>query len=139
MWFPRATGGAAFGLLISLTLSCNPDGSAPGAASACTSVAGDLIGDGPACASSLETPQDGCWHLVECGVIPVANPEDDANCCFDMPTCVRRLERMDPEQLDDVLLCISHSSCDELVFPGSPDRPRRDEQSMPACLQLGNL
>ncbi len=125
-------------LLAALALSlwsCNFDGSAPGVRGQCATPSAD-----PLCEPvSLATPEDACWHLVDCGSIPVLNPDEQPDDFFDYPHCVRFFETLDAHRLELSLACMSSATCDELRFQGSPDRPQRyDIRGFPLCLEYGD-
>jgi hypothetical protein len=76
---------------------------------------------------ALASAEEACWRLVECGAVPVANPESDPGCCFDWGSCVNRVESMADEQFELALACVESSSCEELrpIAPGA----------LPRCLE----
>ena len=82
---------------------------------------------GPDCEPvALASAEDACWRLVECGALPVANPESDPSCCFDWGACVNHVDSLPDEQFEMSLACIEASACDELK-PGAAG-------ALPRCL-----
>lgn len=117
-----------------LLLSCSFDDSAPGVRTQCATPSAD-----PLCEqASIDTPEAACWRLVECGSIPVRNPEEEEESYFDYNLCVRFFERLDRHRLDLSLACVGHATCDELRFEGGPDQPRRNVEGFPLCLAYGD-
>lgn len=84
--------------------------------------------------TEVVSAEDACWRLVECGAIPVVNPEMEPDCCFDWARCVGFLEDLPDPQLELALTCVEAAPCDSLKWNGSPNRPN-DE--LPPCLELG--
>lgn len=122
---------AALGILL---VSCSFDDSAPGVRSRCATASAD-----PLCEEArTDTPEAACWRLVECGAIPVRNPEGEEDSYFDYNLCVRFFERLDRHRLDLSLACVNQATCDELRFDGSPNHPRRNIDSFPLCLAYGD-
>jgi hypothetical protein len=115
--------------------SCGGDASDPGVRGPCDEAGGGTLGCAP---PVIESVEDACWRLVECGAIPVANPEDDPNCCFDWAECVDELGELPSYRLDFTLACIAAAPCSELIWRGSPSRPTRNEEEFPPCLQHGD-
>jgi hypothetical protein len=110
---------------------CGHEGPDPGVRDACET-GGATLG----CAETpIETIEDACWRLVECGAIPVANPASEPECCFDWADCVQELDEMESSHVELALACVEAAPCSELLLPGSPDRPTRDDAELPACLQ----
>ncbi|RMH38055.1 MAG: hypothetical protein D6689_20220 [Deltaproteobacteria bacterium] len=68
----------------------------------------------PDAPGAIETPEDACWKLVDCGVIPLV--DEDRGWEF----CVRRLERLTDAALDYALACIDAATCDDLLQQNSP-------------------
>jgi hypothetical protein len=116
-----------------LSPACDLDEeSIQGPRSACGQSEGNLLG----CESpDIETPEDACWRLVECGVIPLDHPE---NYVFDWSQCVRTVETMPQFRLDLTLACIQGSSCDQLKTDNSPENPSRGGDELPLCIQPGD-
>lgn len=113
---------------------CSFDGSVPGVRQQCATASAD-----PLCEPTIvTTPEEACWLLVECGSIPVLNPEGEEESYFDYGICVRFFERLDSHRLDVSLACLSRATCDELRFRGSPDQPRRGAEDAPQCLEYGD-
>lgn len=129
----------AFGALAlaSLTLAaCGDDASTPGVRGAC----GYAEGGGLECDDEpIASASDACWKMVDCGVIPVANPNDDENCCLDWAHCVEEIEGLDDTNQGLVLSCVETSSCDALKTDRSPEGPGRFENGLPLCFQHGNF
>lgn len=111
--------------------ACDFEGSKPGVRE-CAGGAGPLAG----CERvEVMSPEDACWRLVECGSIPVQNPEEEPDCCFDWARCVDYLEELPDPQLELSLACVEATPCDSLKWNGSPNRPN-DE--LPPCLEQGD-
>jgi hypothetical protein len=121
--------------LIALAVSlaaCDVDGPKPGVREPCSTAAGPL----QECERvELMSAADACWRLVECGAIPIANPEADPECCFDWTSCVDYIEELPDPQYELTLACLEAATCDELKWNGSPNRPN-DE--LAPCLDQGN-
>jgi hypothetical protein len=119
-----------------LQSACGDGESLQGMREPCSNASGTLLGcdDMP-----IESPEDACWRLVECGVIPLEHEDDDV---LDWATCVRMIERMSEARYEFALQCIETSSCDDLKVSsgsyGSPVDPRRWDMSIPLCLQYGD-
>ena len=91
----------------SLLFGCGDDGPTPGVRGPC----GYAEGGGLDCEDEpIESAIDACWKMVNCGVIPVANPNDDENCCLDWAHCVEEIESLDDYNQGLVLSCIETSS-----------------------------
>lgn len=116
--------------------ACGDGESLQGVREPCSNASGTLLGcdDMP-----IESPEDACWRLVECGVIPLQYElEDDDDWVLDWAICVRMIERMSEARYEFVLQCIETSSCDDLKVEYSPVEPRRGDLSIPLCLQFGD-
>ena len=86
---------------------------------------------GPDCEPvALASAEDACWRLVQCGALPVANPESDPTCCFDWGACVNHVDSLPDEQFEMSLACIEASTCDDLK-PGSGG-------GLPHCVDLSS-
>ena len=88
------------------------------------------------CPDSDETPEAACWRLIECGVMPLEARNDDGSDDpngFDYGRCVNALESYIDDRARVVIACISSSTCDELLAPGSPEA-----YGAPACFQYGD-
>jgi hypothetical protein len=116
----------------SAAAACDFEGSKPGVRDQCAVGAGPLS---PCERVEVVSPEDACWRLVECGSIPVVNPEDEPDCCFDWSRCVDYLEELPDPQLEVSLACVEAATCDSLKWNGSPNRPN-DE--LPPCLEQGD-
>lgn len=92
--------------------ACASDMDKDGARGSCAS-GGALAG----CPDGVETAEDACWRLVECGSYPV---EADMPGDLDWGRCVYELEGLPAERARIVMACIAASTCDELLAPGSP-------------------
>ena len=89
--------------------------------------AGGQVLDDPSC-QAVETVEDACWKLVECGVLPLDS--EDGN---DWGDCVDELEFMRAHNRELALVCVDTASCDQLAVRGSPN-PGFGE--WPDCLEL---
>jgi hypothetical protein len=119
--------------LVALAASCDFEGSKPGVRGECSAYPGGPLQE---CERvEVVSPEDACWRLVECGAIPVVNPEAEPDCCFDWARCVGYLEDLSDPQLELALACVEVSPCDSLKWNGSPNRPN-DE--LPPCLAQGD-
>jgi len=107
-------------------VGCGDDGSSQGFRGPCAAPGAIDCPSAP-----LETAEDLCWRLVECGSIPVAGPE--GNSVFDWPRCVESVNSLDDYQFEFSLACVEASTCDELKTNGSPNDP-----GVPVCLRHGN-
>ncbi|MBT8493700.1 MAG: hypothetical protein KJO07_11625 [Deltaproteobacteria bacterium] len=98
--------------------ACGDDQSKQGFRDPCSEAAGAIDG----CEyQSLATPEDLCWRLVECGVIPVEDPDDDD--VFDWGDCANSFENLANYRFEHSAACVANSSCDELILDGSPNGP----------------
>jgi hypothetical protein len=73
----------------------------------------------------IETPEDACWKLVECGVIPLEEDWQD---------CVRSIERLSSQEQGFVMSCVEAASCDDLLQYNSP----RDPYGERLCFEFGD-
>lgn len=81
--------------------------------------AGGQVLDDPRC-FAVETPEDACWKLVDCGVILLLNDADPN--AFDWDNCVARIEGMQSNDQRFALACVEAASCDQLDDGGGdPD------------------
>ncbi len=112
--------------------ACSFDAAPPGVRGQC----GATIGE-PLCPPEvIETGEDACWKLVECGAIPVASPEGEA--FFDQPTCERYFERISGHRYNISLACVAASTCDQLRFQDGRNGPSTNPERMPICLEYGD-
>jgi hypothetical protein len=111
-------------------VSCDTDGPVPGVRGPCAVGTGPLEDCAP---EQIETPEDACWRLIECGALAVNRPNEDEDCGFcDFRSCVLLLESMGENQLELALACALAAPCDQLKGPGAPENP-----DPPACFQQG--
>ena len=123
-----------FALALMPLLACSFDDATPGVRGPCATASGE-----PLCASeAIETGEDACWKLIECGSIPVVEPMPDDNRYFDQSECARHFEQLSDNRLKVALACVEASTCDQLRFRGGPEHPTRDPEGMPACLEYGD-
>ena len=81
----------------------------------------------------IETPEDACWRMVECGALAVNRPDEEEDCGFcDFRSCVILLESMGEDQMRLALACVEAAPCDSLKTEGSPENP-----DPPYCFQQG--
>lgn len=121
--------------LVLIAFACGDDSATPGLRGECSA----FSGAGLECESPpIETPADACARLLDCGAIPLENPPDQPDCCFDWARCMAELEGLDDFNREQVFACVEISTCDELKTDSSPDSPGRGEPSLPLCLQHGN-
>src|SRR5579862_1357011 len=71
------------------------------------------------CPDSTRTPEDACWRLVDCGVIPVSSGTDNHR--FDWGDCIGAIEGADTAAEQLIIACIAQSSCDALKVRDNPD------------------
>jgi hypothetical protein len=117
-------------------VACGGDDATPGLRGECATFGGA----GLECSNPpIESPADACQKLLDCGAIPLVNPSENPECCFDWQRCMTELERLDDFNREIVFACVEISSCDELKTDQSPDFPGRGEESLPLCRQHGNL
>jgi hypothetical protein len=90
--------------------------------------AGGQILDDPSC-EAVETVEDACWKLVECGVLPLEGGEGGP---ADWGDCVGRFEDMRAHNRELAVLCVDAASCDQLIVNDSPNNPFE----WPDCLEL---
>jgi hypothetical protein len=111
-----------------LATACDGTDNADGARGSCAA-GGQVLGP----CDEVETPEDACWKLVDCGVMPVqADPDGQCGYAFDWGKCVGRFDGMDPTSADLAVRCIAASSCDALLVRGSPACPGE----APDCLEI---
>jgi hypothetical protein len=122
----------ALSVLCGLVASCSYDGSHQGARSACAGGQLECVSE------SLESAEDVCWRLVECGAIPLTNPEGSENCCIDWDACTNYVASFEANDFAFVSACVEISSCDELKARRSPTRPPASSEELPLCLQYGD-
>jgi hypothetical protein len=79
--------------------------------------------------------EDACWRLVQCGAIPVANPESDPSCCFDWAACVAHVDHLPDQQFELALACVESTTCEEQRAGSSADRAAE----LPFCLERAAL
>ncbi len=126
-WCPIALAAA-----LASVAACDGDGAVQGHRTPCATPAGAFVG----CETEpLETAEDACWRLVDCGVIPLERNEDQ-QFVFDWRDCVLSLEDLPSEREDFIIACIGASACDDLLVPNSPRTPDDDEL---LCLQYGDI
>jgi hypothetical protein len=123
-----------FALALVPLLACSFDEAAPGVRGQCATAVGEPVCDSEA----IETGEDACWKLVECGSIPVVEPVPDDDDYFDQPQCELFFQRLSEHRYDVSLACIEAASCDQLRFEGGPDTPTRNPEGMPPCLEYGD-
>lgn len=111
--------------------ACGTDEQTPGFRGPCAEPGGPF-GECPL--TSVTSADEACWRLVECGVIPVANPEEQPDCCFDWARCVDFVEELPEAQFELTLACVESNTCEALRARGSPDRT----QDLPPCLDQGD-
>jgi hypothetical protein len=122
--------GGLLACVLPLVLACGTDDPRPGLRGTCGHGGGTLLGCEP---EPVVDAESACWRLVDCGVIPVRNEDR-----FDWSRCVRFIEGLTAERYDFALACVEHAHCDDLWFPGSPDRPTTNRRDFPACLNFGD-
>ena len=128
---PGGVSALVLSALVAAACGVDSDRSTPGLRGPCGSAGGPLS----ECEGTpIVSAEDACWRLVECGAIPVANPEDDPGCCFDWARCVDYVEELPDLDFEVALTCIEHAPCDHLTAGGSPDRTN----GRPPCLEQGD-
>ena len=125
-------GGAALLVALIVQGGCGDGESLQGTREPCATASGTLLGcdDLP-----IESPEDACWRLVECGVIPLEHEGDNV---LDWTACVRFIERLTGARYDYTLQCIEASTCDDLTVGNSPVNPGTSDPQLPLCLQYGD-
>ena len=119
---------AVLAAVLASLIACDDEGGAQGQRGPCASSAGSFAG----CADEpIETIEDACWRLVECGVIPLEQHDPDRQWVTDWDECVRDLYRLTPEREQFVLSCIEAATCDDLRLPGRGGEP--------LCFDFGDL
>src|SRR5687768_2489420 len=88
-------------------IACDGDPK-PGARGPCASPTGPAIDCTPV---PLDSAEDACWRLVECGAIPVVNPESEPNCCLDWAACVETIEDLPDQDFELALACLEAAPC----------------------------
>jgi len=113
-----------------MALACGDDMAKHGFRDPCAAPSGAIDG----CDTTpVESSQDLCWRLVECGAIPLEDPVGDDG-IFDWQDCVRFANDLDDYQFELAATCVQTSTCDELKPNGAPNAP----YSIPLCLQHGD-
>jgi len=115
-----------------LWAGCDGTGFSDGSRSPCAS-GGQILG----CEDEVETAEDACWKLVQCGVLPLdrddpETDEIDPDREHDYRGCLDRIYRSDDDVAEISIQCIDASSCDSLVVNDSPDNP----YEWPDCLEF---
>lgn len=87
---------------------------------------GQILG----CDEDVQTAEEACWKLVQCGVFPIEHVEVDRD--QDFGGCVDRLYRTDEDAAQIAIECIDASSCDSLIVNDSPANP----YEWPDCLEF---
>jgi hypothetical protein len=64
------------------------------------------------CENAQRTVRDACWRLVDCGVIPLHDEQEENE--FDWDACVNVLEDMPHDRSRVIVECVASSTCDEL-------------------------
>lgn len=104
----RGVAGIALASALALAAGCDFEGSQlPPTEGRCAQAPGPLL-DCPA--APIETPEDACRKLLECGAIVLEN-EDGGGDYFD---CLDFLEGLPGYRLDFALACVETSTCDDL-------------------------
>ena len=106
-----------------LCAACDTNGAHDGARGKCAA-GGQVLGD----CGEVSTPDDACWKLVDCGVMPVDAADPNG---IDWGRCVDRIEGMDQASQEVAVSCVSAASCDQLTVNQSPDNP----YMWPDCLE----
>lgn len=102
-------------------ISCGGDDVVEGLRSECQTFGGA----GLECESPpIESVADLCAKLLDCGVMPLENPDGG----FDWEDCMQLGGDLDDLNRATVFACVEVASCDELQFENGP----------PLCLQHGN-
>jgi len=63
------------------------------------------------CSSSVSTPEQACWRMVDCGAIPLHQMERYQ---FDWSSCVEVIEGTGAPQARLIMGCVGASTCDQL-------------------------
>ena len=96
---------------LALLVAC--DGDVPGHRDFCSGPGGAFV----ECElAPVETVEDACFRLVECGVIPLVDEDG-----FAWDDCVRNTEELSSDRRRFVLECVDASTCDDLQ-PGDQGR-----------------
>ncbi len=117
-------------IVLAMPLACGDDMAKQGFRDPCASPSGAIDGCDMV---PVETSQDVCWRLVECGAIPLEDPPDSEG-IFDWQDCVGFVDDMDSYQFELSASCVQLSSCDDLKPNGAPNAP----YSVPLCLRHGD-
>lgn len=124
---------AAVCAVVSAVLAaCGDDQPTAGFRGECAQAGGTLLGCDEA---PIESAEDACWKLVECGVIPIDHEDDGV---LDWPRCLTEIRNTQNEREAFILACVEAASCDELKQDRSPINPPRWEDALPLCLQYGD-
>jgi hypothetical protein len=122
--------GAVAAALLALAVGCRGSGPEPGVRDTCGAPGGPV---GVCTADEIDSAEDACWKMVECGALAVARPDDQGDCGFcDWASCVAYVDALSDDQFELALDCVAAAPCDELKGPGSPDDP-----DPPPCLAQG--
>lgn len=123
----------ALPLLLLAWTACDGEGYSDGYRSPCAG-GGQILG----CEDeAIETPEDACWKLVECGAFPIDTDDPDTDELDpdrqqDFAGCVDRLRRSDEDSARIAIACVEAASCDELIVDDSPQNP----YEWPGCLEF---
>jgi len=77
----------------------------------------------------VESAEDACWKLVQCGALPLDDERDPGQ--EDWGSCVARIERMRELDADVAVACVDAASCDQLATRNAPSDPFE----WPDCLE----
>jgi len=132
--FPPRAAALAAGLAFALA-ACGDGESLQGTREPCSTASGTLLGcsDDP-----IQSAEDACWRLVECGVIPLDFDDEVNEYVLDWANCVRLIERMSEVRYEYTLQCVEASSCDDLKVAEFPVDPGSGDRALPLCLQYGD-
>jgi hypothetical protein len=61
------------------------------------------------CSGVVNTPEDACWRMVDCGAINLSDPNDR-----DWKTCVADIEAAAAIEQKLMMACIGAATCDQL-------------------------
>jgi hypothetical protein len=100
-----------FCLLLGVAACGLGDDTADGGRSQCAE--GGALND--TCTTSLKTPEDACWRMVDCGAIALHRM---GQYDFDWSRCISEIQNTGDVQERLIIACVAASTCDQLKVSG---------------------
>lgn len=95
--------------------ACDGTADVDGTRSPCAA-GGQILG----CDEDIETSEDACWKLVQCGVFPLDEIDDYPPDDHDYFGCIDAIEGAADGAADIMIECVALSSCDALATSDGP-------------------